>query len=138
VRPRRLAVNSATSAMRVGLATLGIGAGDEVITTPMTFCSTVHVIEHSGARPSWWIAAGHVDDRSGAGRAGSDGAHQGAAARAPVRPSLRHGRLLDIAQRHHLHIVEDAAHALPARYKGRLIGSAPLACAAGEAAEGVG
>ena len=51
--PAALAVNSATDAMLVGLATLGIGPGDAVITTPMTFCSTIHVIEHVGARRSW-------------------------------------------------------------------------------------
>ena len=46
-----LAVSSGTDAMLVGLAALGLGPGDTVITTAMTFCSTVHVIEHLGARP---------------------------------------------------------------------------------------
>jgi dTDP-4-amino-4,6-dideoxygalactose transaminase len=46
-----LAVFSATDAMQVGLAALGVGVGDDVITTAMTFCSTVHVIEHLGAKP---------------------------------------------------------------------------------------
>jgi len=49
--PQALAVNSGTAAMHVALATLGIGPGDAVITTPMTFCSTVHVIEQVGAKP---------------------------------------------------------------------------------------
>ncbi|MBM4431945.1 MAG: DegT/DnrJ/EryC1/StrS aminotransferase family protein, partial [Chloroflexi bacterium] len=49
--PAALALNSCTAAMHVALATLGIGPGDAVITTPMTFCSSVHVIEHVGARP---------------------------------------------------------------------------------------
>ena len=49
--PAALAVSSATDAMLVGLAALGVASGDEVITTPMTFCSTVHVIEHLNARP---------------------------------------------------------------------------------------
>src|SRR5947209_17253762 len=46
-----LAVNSCTAALHVALSALGIGEGVDVITTPMTFCSTVHVIEQVGARP---------------------------------------------------------------------------------------
>jgi dTDP-4-amino-4,6-dideoxygalactose transaminase len=46
-----LAVNSCTAALHVSLITLGIGKGDEVITTPMTFSSTVSSIVHSGATP---------------------------------------------------------------------------------------
>src|SRR5690242_15961124 len=49
--PAALALNSCTAALHVALAALGIGPGDAVITTPMTFCSTVHVIEQVGARP---------------------------------------------------------------------------------------
>ena len=43
-----LAVSSATDAMLVALAAMGVGPGDEVVTTTNTFCSTVHVIEHLG------------------------------------------------------------------------------------------
>src|SRR5262245_31577261 len=46
-----LAVNSATAALHLALAALGIGRGDEVITTPLTFCSTVNTILHVGATP---------------------------------------------------------------------------------------
>src|SRR5215472_7848691 len=49
--PGAVALNSGTAALHVALAVLGVGLGDEVITTPMTFCSSVHVIEHMGARP---------------------------------------------------------------------------------------
>ncbi|NLG95508.1 MAG: DegT/DnrJ/EryC1/StrS aminotransferase family protein, partial [Acetomicrobium flavidum] len=49
--PAALAVNSCTAALHTALVGLGIGPGDEVITTPMTFCSTVNVIEQVGARP---------------------------------------------------------------------------------------
>jgi len=49
--PRALALSSATAAMHVALAVMGIGPGHRVITTPMTFTSTVHVIEQVGARP---------------------------------------------------------------------------------------
>jgi dTDP-4-amino-4,6-dideoxygalactose transaminase len=49
--PAALALNSGTAALHVALAALGIGPGDAVITTPMTFCSTGHVIEQVGAKP---------------------------------------------------------------------------------------
>ncbi|HZZ00258.1 MAG TPA: DegT/DnrJ/EryC1/StrS family aminotransferase, partial [Candidatus Baltobacteraceae bacterium] len=44
-------VNSATAGLHLSLMALGVGAGDEVITTPLTFVATVNVIEHCGAKP---------------------------------------------------------------------------------------
>ena len=49
--PHALAVNSATAGLHLALAGLKIGPGDEVITTPMTFCATVQAILHVGATP---------------------------------------------------------------------------------------
>jgi len=49
--PQALAVNSATAGLHLALAALKIGPGDEVITTPMTFCATVQTILHVGATP---------------------------------------------------------------------------------------
>jgi len=120
-----LAVSSATDAMLVALAALGVGPGDEVITTPMTFCSTVHVIEHLGARP---VLADIEPDTL------TIDPEQVERAITPrtkaIMPVHLYGhpcemdRLLELARLHRLALVEDAAHALPARYKGRLIGSA--------------
>lgn len=122
--PAALAVSSATDAMLVGLAALGIGPGDEVITTPMTFCSTVHVIGHLGARPVL------VDVQPDTLDIDPDQVARAVTSRTrAVMPVHLYGHpcdmdaLLDIAARHHLHILEDAAHALPAKYKGRMIGT---------------
>lgn len=49
--PAALALSSCTAALHLALVTLGIGPGDAVLTTPMTFCSGVHVIEQVDARP---------------------------------------------------------------------------------------
>ncbi|MFQ5859765.1 MAG: DegT/DnrJ/EryC1/StrS family aminotransferase, partial [Anaerolineae bacterium] len=46
-----VAVSSCTAGMHLALAAAGIGLGDEVITSPLTFCSTVNVIVHLGAKP---------------------------------------------------------------------------------------
>src|ERR1700683_3029109 len=46
-----LAVNSCTAGLHLALAALGVGSGDEVITTPLTFCATVNVILETGATP---------------------------------------------------------------------------------------
>ncbi len=122
--PAALALSSATDAMLVGLAALGIGPGDEIITTPMTFCSTVHVIEHVGARPIF------VDVEPDT--LNIDPVHIAQAITQRTRaimPVHLYGHpsemdpILDIAKRHHLRVLEDAAHALPATYKGRMIGT---------------
>src|SRR3954451_23614999 len=49
--PDALGLNSCTAGLHVGLLALGVRPGDEVITTPMTFCACANVIEHLGARP---------------------------------------------------------------------------------------
>src|SRR5262245_3568146 len=49
--PHAIAVNSCTAALHLSLLAAGIGAGDEVVTTPLTFCATANVIVHTGAIP---------------------------------------------------------------------------------------
>lgn len=140
--PAALAVSSATDAMLVGLAALDVGPGDAVITTPMTFCSTVHVIEHLGARPI--LVDVEPDtlniDPAQVARAleqGSRGTGEQGKIRG-VMPVHLYGHpcemdpLLTLAEQHNLFILEDAAHALPARYKGRMIGARPFSPGLGE------
>lgn len=122
--PAALAVSSATDAMMVGLAALGIGPGDEVITTPMTFCSTVHVIEHFGARPVL------VDVETDTLNINPELVGRTIAPRTrAIMPVHLYGHpcemdsIMEIAKQHNLFVVEDAAHALTARYKGRMIGT---------------
>ena len=119
-----LAVSSATDAMLIGLAALRIGPGAEVITTPMTFCSTVHVIEHVGARPVL------VDVEPDTLNIDPVLVNSAITARTRgIMPVHLYGHpcemdsLMEIAGRHELAVVEDAAHALPAVYKGRTVGT---------------
>src|SRR5579862_5978616 len=49
--PYALGVNSCTAGLHLALEALGLGPGDEVITTPMTFCATLNTILHTGATP---------------------------------------------------------------------------------------
>jgi len=126
--PAALAVSSATDAMLVGLAALGVKPGDEVITTPMTFCSTVHVIEHLGARPVL------VDIQPDTLNIDPDQIARAITPRTRgIMPVHLYGHpcemdaLYDLAARHDLFVLEDSAHALPAEYKGRMIGSLPNA-----------
>jgi len=124
--PAALALNSATAAMHVALAALGIGDGDAVVTTTMTFASTVHIIEHQRARPI--LVDVEPDtlniDPSQVERAVAS--HPEVKAILPVHlyghPAAM-DEIYEIARRHRLAVVEDAAHALPARYRGRMIGA---------------
>lgn len=129
--PRALALSSATAAMHVALAVTGIGPGDRVITSPMTFTSTVHVIEQVGATPEF-VDVDRATLNIDPARIESLVASDGAGIRA-IMPVHLYGHpadldpILELARRHEMAVIEDAAHALPARYKDRLIGSpAPL------------
>jgi dTDP-4-amino-4,6-dideoxygalactose transaminase len=122
--PDALGLNSCTAGLHLGLFALGVQPGDEVITTPMTFCACANVIEHVGATPRF------VDVEPDT--LNLDPAAIEAAMTARTRAILvvhyaGHPADLDpiwdIAARRGLALMEDAAHALPARYKGRLIGS---------------
>ena len=122
--PGALALNSCTAALHTALKTLGIGPGDEVITTPMTFTASVNVIEHVGARPVLVDVEPdtlNIDPRNVAAAITSR-----TRAILPVHYA-GHPADLDalraLALAHGLELVEDAAHALPACYKGRPIGS---------------
>jgi dTDP-4-amino-4,6-dideoxygalactose transaminase len=136
--PGAVALNSGTAALHVALVSAGIGPGDVVITTPMTFCSSVHVIEHVGARPllvdvepdTLNLDLAQVD-RAIEARGRSAGRHRGGPegrVRA-ILPVHLYGHpcdmdaILTIGREHELVIIEDAAHALPAKYNGRTIGS---------------
>ncbi len=122
--PAALAVNSCTAALHTALVGLGIGPGDEVITTPMTFCSTVNVIEQVGARPVL------VDVEPDTLNIDPDKVEDAVTAKTKaIMPVHYTGHpvdldaVYDIAKRHNLFVVEDAAHAVSAQYKGRYIGS---------------
>ncbi len=122
--PAALAVNSGTDAMLVGLAALGIGPADEVITTAMTFCSTVHVVEHLGAHPVLVDVEPDTLNIDPAAVERAVTSHTRA-----ILPVHLYGHpvemdcLLDTARHHNLYILEDAAHALPAHYKSRFVGT---------------
>jgi len=131
--PAALALNSCTAALHVALKTLDIGPGDSVITTPMTFCSGVHVIEHVGARP----VLVDVDPKTlnldpARVRETLRKMREASARQFSVRAILLvhlYGHacdmdpLLELAGDYGCTLIEDAAHALPASYKGHKIGS---------------
>jgi len=115
---------SATASLEMALLACGIGAGDEVITPAMSFVATANVIMRTGARPVF-IDVG-LDSRN-------LDLDQLEAAITPrtraIMPVHFAGlpfdmdRLYDLAKRHHLRVVEDAAHAIGSSWKGRRIGS---------------
>lgn len=124
--PGALALNSCTAGLHVALHTLGIGPGDEVITTPMTFVATVNVIEHVGARPV--LADVEADTLNIDPRRVEAAITSRTRAILPVHYA-GHPVELDairaLARAHGLHVIEDAAHALPAAFRGQRVGSGP-------------
>lgn len=122
--PSALAVSSATDGLQVSLAAFGIGEGDEVITSTLTFCSTIHVIEHIGAKPVL------VDVEPETLTIDPDEVIQAISTRTKaIIPVHLYGHpcmmteLTEMAKKYNFVLIEDAAHSLPASYNGKTIGS---------------
>jgi dTDP-4-amino-4,6-dideoxygalactose transaminase len=119
-----VALASGTAAMHLALLAAGVGRDDEVITTPITWPATANVIVHAGAHPVF------VDVRD------SDLNIDPAAAAAAVTPRTKAILPVDLAGQPAdldpllelgVPVIEDAAHALEAAYRGRKVGSIALA-----------
>ena len=119
-----LAMTSGTDAMQVALAAWDIGPGDEVITTPLTFCSTLHTVVHLGATPV--LADVSPDDYNLDPASVADRITPQTVALLPVHLAglpCQMDALLDLARAHDLKVLEDAAHAAGARVGDRPVGS---------------
>ncbi len=117
------AVNSCTAGLHLSLAALDIGPGDEVITTTLTFCATANVAVHLGATPV--LADICLDDYNLDPADVERRITPKTRAIMPVHYAgqpCRMDELMEIAERHNLAVIEDAAHAVGAEYKGKSIG----------------
>lgn len=119
-----IAVNSATAGLHLGLEAMGIGPGDEVITTTHTFTATAEIIRYMGADPVF------VDVDAETLCIDVDAVEHAITPRTkaiiPVHFAGRSAdmtRLLALAKKHGLRVMEDAAHALPTTCDGHLIGT---------------
>lgn len=118
------ALNSCTAAIHLSMLAIGVRPGDEIITTPMTFCATVNAIIHAGATPVLADvnpATMNIDP---------------AEVKKKITPRTKAilpvhfaGRpcdmdsLMNIAQENDLKVIEDCAHAIEAQYKGQHVGT---------------
>ena len=114
-----LALASGTAALHLSLVALGVGPGDEVITTPITWPATANVIVHAGATPCSSTSARTTSTSTLRCRRSCHRADEGDPARRP-RGSARRPRS-DLGARPAG--VEDAAHAAESRYRGRKVGA---------------
>jgi dTDP-4-amino-4,6-dideoxygalactose transaminase len=115
-----LALASGTAALHLSLVALGVGPGDEVITTPITWPATANVIVHTGATPVF------VDVRDGDLNIDADRVAEAVTERTKaVLPVDLAGQPADLDPLLELGlpIVEDAAHAAESRYRGRKVGA---------------
>jgi len=118
------AVNSCTAALHVSLIAAGIGPGDEVITTPMTFAATVNAIIHSGATPVLAdidLSTMNIDPKQIEARISKK-----TRAILPVHMAGRPcdmDAIMTLADRYDLMVIEDCAHAIETEYHGRKAGT---------------
>lgn len=116
--------NSGTSALHIALMLVGVGPGDEVITTPSTFVATSWAISYVGAKPVY------VDVEDGTFNLDPKNAERAITSKTKaLMPVHLYGHPVDldplvaIARKHNLSLVEDAAQAHGAKYKGKVVGT---------------
>src|SRR5690348_16741732 len=124
-----IATSSGTTALHIALLAHGVGPGDEVITTPFTFMASINSILYTGATP----VLVDIDEES-------FNINPALIERAitprtkAILPVHLYGypcdmdAIMDIAHRHNLVVIEDAAQAIGATYKGRQAGSFGTGC----------
>jgi dTDP-4-amino-4,6-dideoxygalactose transaminase len=120
-----LAVSSCTAGLEIALAVFGVGAGDEVITTDLTFSATAMTVVHAGATPvlvdidpaTLNIDIGKIEKAITPRTKAIIPVHYAGLA-------CNMQDINDIARRHGLRVIEDAAHALPTTSNGTMIGGA--------------
>lgn len=121
-----VAVNSCTAALHLALEAVGVGEGDEVLTTPMTFAATGEVIRYLGATPVLVDIdpiTMNIDPEKLAVAAKTAWR---AKAIIPVHIAglmCAMDPIMEIARDHGLAVIEDAAHTFPSTYKGRMVGT---------------
>jgi dTDP-4-amino-4,6-dideoxygalactose transaminase len=122
--PFAAAVGSCTAAMHLSVIAAGLGEGDEVITTPLTFCATVNAIIHAGAIPvladidpvTMNIEPAEIERRVTARTKAIVPVHF-------AGRSCDMDAIMEIAVRHNLRVIEDCAHAIETEYRGRKAGT---------------
>jgi dTDP-4-amino-4,6-dideoxygalactose transaminase len=128
--PHAVALSSGTAALHLALEVLGVGAGDEVYVSTLTFAATANAVRYTGATPvfldserrSWNLDPGLLAE------ALADAARRGRLPKAVIAVDL-YGQAADLdpiaetCRRHGVALIEDAAEALGATYRGRPAGS---------------
>ncbi|SDN25691.1 dTDP-4-amino-4,6-dideoxygalactose transaminase [Desulfonauticus submarinus] len=122
--PYAIAVNSCTAALHLSLIAADIGPGDEVITTPLTFCATINAIIHAGATPVL------VDVDKKTFNLNPDLIEEKITPKTKaILPVHFAGRpcemdkILSLAKKYNLKVIEDCAHAIEAEYKNKPCGT---------------
>ncbi|MFC1753138.1 DegT/DnrJ/EryC1/StrS family aminotransferase [Thermoproteota archaeon] len=122
--PYAIAVNSCTAALHLSILAAGIGPGDEIITTAMTFCATVNAIIHSGAKPvivdcdftNFCIDPALIRAKITSRTKAIIPVHFAGNA-------CDMNAIMSIAKEYNLKVIEDCAHAIETTYKGRPVGT---------------
>ena len=122
--PFAVAVNSCTTAMHLSLIAAGIGTGDEVITSAMTFCATVNAIIHTGAKPV--LVDCDISNQCIIPQSIREKINSRTKAIVPVHfagNACDMSAIMNIAEEYQLKIIEDCAHAIETTYQGKHVGT---------------